>query len=661
MCLSKRNKKRETSRAPRGFGYRRLRGMEELESRVLLSTLPEFVYGLPSDRWHFMGDWDGDGVDTPAIFRDGIWHLRNSNTSGVADSVFYYGVPGDTPIVGDWDGDGIDTVGIVRGAIWHLRNSNTSGVADTVFNYGLPGDKPFVGDWDGDGIDTPGIVRSDLGHLRNTNDTGVADIVFEFQAKTGVCVGFNCYSFAPGSPVVGDWNGDGIDTPGLFDAGIWHLGRFRAVSTVFSRGTGQMMTADVQFIFGSAEDAGLRADFGTGSRDVLGAVNGATSVWHFVAPASFAGQATNPLAVLPPAEQLPGSVGGNLRQKYAEYLEFLSGDPQPGEILRRRFAGADIHTTIPSSQQRLQDILNGVPGAEAALEQDNAQFAQLQADLATLGAVVQATDPNRALGAQVPLDRLADIAVLPNVQSVIGSTAILLASPLPESDVTVADNAGQHLKTLYAEYLAFRDSNPSADVSFTTSEMLLLTRTDGFVAVDVGSTIPLDPPFEPGLYAAEFEGFIAKLRAAGMEVFAAISDLGPVRLVGGWVPILALPEISRMTEVLAIWPGMPIRNAVTSQGDAVVRADQARSSFGIDGAGVTVGVLSDSATHVDSNNDGIRGIAESQATSDLPASVNVLLDCSIVPPITCPRDSLGDPFPGDEVRAMLEIVYDIAP
>ena len=87
------------------------------------------------------------------------WALRDINTTGAPNASFTYGLPGDIAIVGDWNGDGIDTPGVVRGNTWYLRNSNSIGVANLTFSYGMPGDIPIVGDWNGDGIDTPGISR----------------------------------------------------------------------------------------------------------------------------------------------------------------------------------------------------------------------------------------------------------------------------------------------------------------------------------------------------------------------------------------------------------------------------------------------------------------------------------------------------------------------
>ncbi|MEE9474027.1 MAG: hypothetical protein V3V82_08585 [Acidimicrobiia bacterium] len=65
-------------------------------------------------------------------------------------------MPGDTPLLGDWNGDGIDTVAMFRpdsGKIY-LRNSNWFAPTETEFFFGMGGDIPLAGDWDGGGYDT---------------------------------------------------------------------------------------------------------------------------------------------------------------------------------------------------------------------------------------------------------------------------------------------------------------------------------------------------------------------------------------------------------------------------------------------------------------------------------------------------------------------------
>ncbi|HZM82561.1 MAG TPA: hypothetical protein VFC19_43145, partial [Candidatus Limnocylindrales bacterium] len=55
---------------------------------------------------------------------------------------------------------GIDTPGAVRNANWYLSNS-FGGNGDHIFVYGNAGDIAIAGDWNGDGIDTPGVIRGD--------------------------------------------------------------------------------------------------------------------------------------------------------------------------------------------------------------------------------------------------------------------------------------------------------------------------------------------------------------------------------------------------------------------------------------------------------------------------------------------------------------------
>ena len=160
-----------------------------------------FGYGAADDV-PVTGDWNGDGVDTVGVFRDGVWYLNNSNSGGAADLSFTYGRAGDTPVVGDWNGDGIDTVGVRRDNAFSLRNSHSGGAAHLRLAYGKASDTPVVGDWNGDGIDTFGVRRGNAYYLRNSNSTGIADLSFG-------------YGTASDAPVVGDWDGNRTDTPGV--------------------------------------------------------------------------------------------------------------------------------------------------------------------------------------------------------------------------------------------------------------------------------------------------------------------------------------------------------------------------------------------------------------------------------------------------------------
>jgi hypothetical protein len=224
-----------------------------------------FRYGSGTAEIPVMGDWDGDGDETVGVvrWRPGVsdtltWYLRDDNSGG-ANTVpaFSYGVMtfvavdqlGTIPVAGDWDGDGVDTAGVVfydqstsGGMRWRLRNSNTGGPADLAYSFSNGRDRPVVGDWDGDGDDTPGVFRQpNVWHLRNSNSGGVANISFPYGSSDPGVIEL---------PIVGDWDDDGDDTPGVLrnipatkpDGGFprWLL-----------RNANSGGAADISFVYGS--------------------------------------------------------------------------------------------------------------------------------------------------------------------------------------------------------------------------------------------------------------------------------------------------------------------------------------------------------------------------------------------------------------------------
>jgi hypothetical protein len=133
-----------------------------------------------------VGDFDGDGRDSVSIWRASEARVYVINELGVdggglgaAEYSFVFGNPGDTPFVGDFDGDGVDTVGLYRESTGfvYFRDSLTTGVADLAFFYGDPGDQILAGDWDGDGDDTVAVYRPSTGsvYMNFTNAAGSAD------------------------------------------------------------------------------------------------------------------------------------------------------------------------------------------------------------------------------------------------------------------------------------------------------------------------------------------------------------------------------------------------------------------------------------------------------------------------------------------------------
>jgi hypothetical protein len=210
-----------------------------------------FYFGNPGD-YPFMGDWNGDGIDTPGLYRqsDGYVYLRNSNTQGIADIKFFFGNPGDVPLAGDFNGNGFDTVSIYRPSnqTFYIINKLGSGdqglgAADFSYVFGNPGDKPFVGDFDGDGIETAGLHRESTGlvYFRNSHTQGIADAQFIYGD--------------PGDRLVaGDWNANGTDSPALFRP---------SNTTFYFRYTNTQGIADAQATWGEAGWLPVAGSFGT--------------------------------------------------------------------------------------------------------------------------------------------------------------------------------------------------------------------------------------------------------------------------------------------------------------------------------------------------------------------------------------------------------------
>jgi uncharacterized surface protein with fasciclin (FAS1) repeats len=226
----------------------------------------EFYFGDPGDVPLF-GDWDGDTVSTPGVYRqsDGRVYLRNSNTQGIADLWFYFGNPNDVPLAGDWDGDGVDTISVFRPSTNQFFIINELGVnggglgaADYSFTFGDAGDVPFSGDWDGDGIDGVALHRESTGQVffRNSLSTGVAEASTIYGDPGDMMVG-------------GDWNGNGVDTLGVYRNGTFYLEN-TPIKAGSSNGLG---AADETFAFGMAGFYPLAGFFmsqvGTGSLNII--------------------------------------------------------------------------------------------------------------------------------------------------------------------------------------------------------------------------------------------------------------------------------------------------------------------------------------------------------------------------------------------------------
>jgi uncharacterized repeat protein (TIGR01451 family) len=152
----------------------------------------------------------------------------------------------------------------------------------------------------------------------------------------------------------------------------------------------------------------------------------------------------------------------------------------------------------------------------------------------------------------------------------------------------------------------------------------LQTNADGRILVDINAQV-----------SPELLTFIS---GVGGTVRSSVSNFNAVRAL---LPLNQIETVASRSDVKFVQSAVPSgtrTGSVDSEGDITHKAAIARATFGVNGAGVNVGVISDSDDF----------LAQAQSTGDLPANVTVL-----------PGQS-GVPGSG-EGTAMMEIVYDLAP
>ncbi len=149
-----------------------------------------------------------------------------------------------------------DSVGMVDpGGQWWLWSALSADASIDKFFYGNPGDVAFMGDWDGDGTATPGLYRQSDGfvYLRHSNTQGIADVTFFFGN--------------PGDyPLVGDFNGDGKDTVSIYRSSE---ARVYVVNELGEDGGG-LGAAEYSFLFGNPGDTPFVGDFNGDGIDTVG-------------------------------------------------------------------------------------------------------------------------------------------------------------------------------------------------------------------------------------------------------------------------------------------------------------------------------------------------------------------------------------------------------
>jgi hypothetical protein len=145
------------------------------------------------------------------------------------------------------------------------------------------------------------------------------------------------------------------------------------------------------------------------------------------------------------------------------------------------------------------------------------------------------------------------------------------------------------------------------------------------------------------VYSDDPQAVVPDLESLGAAVQRVAGEQG---IVQAWLPIAEVPAVEALPGVTYIGLpnyGVQRTGSVTSEGDTLLNVASARTNFGVDGAGVRVGVVSD----------GVAGLATSQSSGDLPAVNTATCDVGTGSPTASAA--------GAEGTAMLEIVHDLAP
>ncbi len=155
-----------------------------------------------------------------------------------------------------------DTIGVYKDGTFYLRHSNAAGAADvtTVFGGDLA-DLPVVGDWNGDGVDTIGVYRTSTGFFFLSNSNAVPSVAYQVLLGN-----------PNDTPFAGKWRADmGGDGIGVFRPSNGILYQKRELTSGFS---------DYFAVFGNPGDVGIAGDWDGNGSDSIGVYRSSNTTWY---------------------------------------------------------------------------------------------------------------------------------------------------------------------------------------------------------------------------------------------------------------------------------------------------------------------------------------------------------------------------------------------
>jgi len=208
-------------------------------------------------------------------------------------------------------------------------------------------------------------------------------------------------------------------------------------------------------------------------------------------------------------------------------------------------------------------------------------------------------------------------------------------------------SVGLELALLYREHQRFEQQGAAGP--FAPETVTGVPVQDGYVTVDVvarngTSALESDLRRLGARDVASFRSLVsARVPIDRISELAALSSLRGARLARAAKPQRTASEPAPKGGDASA--PAPFVGTIDSQGDEAMNTDDVRSNFGVDGAGTTIGVLSDS---YDNSNVASTTASDDTASGDLPPFDRITV--------------LDDEVSGiDEGRAMMQLIYDVAP
>lgn len=255
------------------------------------------VWGDANRDFPAPGDYDGDGREDLALYRDGTTAspqsvfaiLRSSDNTAFFTG---FGLDSDIPVARDYDGDGITDIATYRGgaangnqSFWFIRQSTTG--TDQTVAWGTRGatsvdrDVPIPGDYDGDGKFDVAVYR--IGTLQPSNTYII------LRSSDGQATYQTFGNFSVDYVVPGDYDGDG-----RFDYAIARVNAPQMVWWILQSSNGQLR---VQQFGLSASDLPTQGDYDGDARTDIsvwrrGATAGSQSVFWSLNSLTNTAQAT---------------------------------------------------------------------------------------------------------------------------------------------------------------------------------------------------------------------------------------------------------------------------------------------------------------------------------------------------------------------------------